>query len=682
MLFSVRKKRVDTKIKKVDSKPMNIRKKTETKIHIKKNGKWEDTVKGYTIRQRPTIMPLKNHKNKVWRNNQRKTVHTPTNNKQKEAAKKLVKEEVKDKLSMQSHMPDKKQSAAYLHSVILAGGKTASEQMEGGEEIRDSMTVLYTVANPITNTIKKGTENLNKEKQAAALEERKARLKIAGSQQKKEGNDKGVVRGKIEKGIAVNRFLKRMRKSEQRSHDSKGSVIPKVIGSHLSAQISKKETRTNSSLSKTRAYGIAQAKRKDKRKKYQKKMVAVKKKAAVKQTGIAIKQILAHMATPLLLFLSLIAVVLLPVIVIIVILYNSPFALFLPSLQEGETLMHVASAYQTEFKQELKTLAEAHTGCDEGEIVYGDYEGDGRADNYYDILAVYMVKHGIGDTATVMNDTTKGWLKDIFDDMCSYSISTRSEAMEIEAGGVGEEDEDTNEESVKAGTETGAGVEISDGENEPTEPAGKTVLSINVELKTYRDMIAVYDFNEEEANLLTELMTSEYMAALGNNGGNGSSGGGGSGAFVDTLPPEEYQPVVDGIADKRAKQAVSFALSKLGYPYSQPLRDSGTHYDCSSFVYYAWLSAGVSLLYEGSNTAAQEAKWCSDHGYTVSYGEMKPGDLIFYSFGSNNGRYLNISHVALYCGNGKLVDASSSKGKVVYRDVYSAGSIVLIGRPQ
>ena len=33
------------------------------------------------------------------------------------------------------------------------------------------------------------------------------------------------------------------------------------------------------------------------------------------------------------------------------------------------------------------------------------------ASNYYDIMAVYMVKHCVGDTATVMNDTSKGWLQ-------------------------------------------------------------------------------------------------------------------------------------------------------------------------------------------------------------------------------------------------------------------------------
>lgn len=44
--------------------------------------------------------------------------------------------------------------------------------------------------------------------------------------------------------------------------------------------------------------------------------------------------------------------------------------------------------------------------------------------NYYDIMAVYMVKHGVGDTATVMNDTSKGWLQAVVNDMCSYTTST------------------------------------------------------------------------------------------------------------------------------------------------------------------------------------------------------------------------------------------------------------------
>ena len=60
---------------------------------------------------------------------------------------------------------------------------------------------------------------------------------------------------------------------------------------------------------------------------------------------------------------------------------------------------------------------------------------------------------------------------------------------------------------------------------------------------------------------------------------------------------------------------------------------------------------------------------------------MQPGDLIFYSY-CNNGRYMNISHVAIYVGNGKVVEAKSEAYGVVYGDVPNIGSIVLIGRPQ
>ena len=48
-----------------------------------------------------------------------------------------------------------------------------------------------------------------------------------------------------------------------------------------------------------------------------------------------------------------------------------------------------------------------------------------------------------------------------------------------------------------------------------------------------------------------------------------------------------------------------------------------------------------------------------EDGKTVSFDELQPGDLIFYSF-TSNGRYKNISHVAVYVGNGK-VDRKSTR---------------------
>ena len=38
-----------------------------------------------------------------------------------------------------------------------------------------------------------------------------------------------------------------------------------------------------------------------------------------------------------------------------------------------------------------------------------------------------MVKYGVGDTATIMNDTSKGWIQDIVDDMYTYTASSETE---------------------------------------------------------------------------------------------------------------------------------------------------------------------------------------------------------------------------------------------------------------
>lgn len=126
--------------------------------------------------------------------------------------------------------------------------------------------------------------------------------------------------------------------------------------------------------------------------------------------------------------------------------------------------------------------------------------------------------------------------------------------------------------------------------------------------------------------------------------------------------------------------AVDLALTKLGTPYSQDLRDQGGYFDCSSFTYWVYSRLGLNLSYGGSNTAASQGRYIVEHNLAVSRENLMPGDLIFYSFKTNY-RYLNITHVAIYCGNGYVVDASSSKGKVVCRPIYSTNKIVLCGRP-
>ena len=184
--------------------------------------------------------------------------------------------------------------------------------------------------------------------------------------------------------------------------------------------------------------------------------------------SMAAKYIIRYVGVFLLALFALVALVALPIIAVISIIYNSPFAIFFPSISSGETTQEVLSAYVAEFNREVNDELTNYSGYDTSEKIYVDFEGAGEPDNYCDILAVYMVKYGNGDTATDMTDKAKENLKSVFDDMCSYTITSRT-------------DTSTDEEGNTTST---------------------TVKEVNVKLKTYHDMISEYGFDEEEQELL------------------------------------------------------------------------------------------------------------------------------------------------------------------------------------
>lgn len=148
--------------------------------------------------------------------------------------------------------------------------------------------------------------------------------------------------------------------------------------------------------------------------------------------------------------------------------------------------------------------------------------------------------------------------------------------------------------------------------------------------------------------------------------------------LFDSIYKVEINP--DLVPGKTGNKAVDLALTKLGTPYSQEHRNEEGYFDCSSFTYWVYSQLGLSLQYDGANTAAAQGRYIVENNLAVSYDDLAPGDLVFYSFGVNN-RYMNIDHVGIYTGDGYIVDASSSKKKVVYRPIYSTGRIVLCGRP-
>lgn len=71
-------------------------------------------------------------------------------------------------------------------------------------------------------------------------------------------------------------------------------------------------------------------------------------------------------------------------------------------------------------------------------------------------------------------------------------------------------------------------------------------------------------------------------------------------------------------------------------------------FDCSSFVHWAYASAGVNLGWTTSQLVNQ--------GRAVSASEMKRGDLVFFDTYKTNG------HVGIYLGNGTFLNDNSSHG--------------------
>lgn len=536
-------------------------------------------------------------------------------------------------------------------AVASAVAKTTLDEMEGGSEVYSAYRTAHILAEPEINAARAGRnlyrtqaykakqQKIKKRQSSILTKERGIRenaIKTAGRASGKTAKEKI----KSTERTAAKKIAKKTVKSASKTMAATagtgaGGVLTGIAAGEAAGRAMDKRDVRNSTRSRMIKLFVAKLRQAD----HQDSMIKALKDIVMMRFSIMAKYIVRYIGIFLISLFAIVALVALPVIVIIAVIYNSPFAVFFPSISSGETIQEVLSAYVSDFNEEVDGELSDYAGYDASEKIYVNFEGFGTPDNFCDVMMVYMIKHGDGDTATDMTDKAKQNLKAVFDDMCSYTIVTRVDV---------ETDEEENTVTTK-------------------------VKEIDVELKSCYDMISVYGFNEDEQSMLAELMKPEYLAMLGYTGGGGDPGEG--------ITPEQYQAIVDSISGENGKKVVAFALSKTGYPYSQAYRDSGDYFDCSSLAYYAWKSAGVNIMYEGSNTASSEGKYCYDNNLLVEYDEMQPGDLIFYSYGKN-GRFMDITHVAIYAGNGKVIEAANARLGVVYRALQGRSSIVFIGRPR
>jgi cell wall-associated NlpC family hydrolase len=374
---------------------------------------------------------------------------------------------------------------------------------------------------------------------------------------------------------------------------------------------------------------------------------------AVKAAVVVIKGLIAIIAAG-----GWIVVVIIIIIAVIVALVSSPLAIFsndsdgsTPTI--SEVVQQINSEYSGEITGIIADAGDVDEVIVEGETASSDY----TVGNWIDVLGVFSVKSAVTTSdeefvpLVYMEDKQISDLKDVFWSMNVISHEIVTETIEPDPA--------PSASAVPSASPT-------------PEPTPETIrkLVISIDCKTYEQGALVYGFSDEKMEVLEELMKSDYLPMFMDICGMDSYIG---------LTPEQIANLLGDLPEgELGSVIVQYAVSRLGDPYSMAKRGQGSYVDCSYFARWCYQQAGVSHF--TAPTAASQAEYCVNNDLCISYANIQPGDLIFWSF-KKNGRFMNISHVGIYAGDGYVIDASSSRGMVVYRPVFGESSIVICGRP-
>ena len=119
---------------------------------------------------------------------------------------------------------------------------------------------------------------------------------------------------------------------------------------------------------------------------------------------------------------------------------------------------------------------------------------------------------------------------------------------------------------------------------------------------------------------------------------------------AEVIPEEMY------VNEELTSLIVEEAKKHLGKPYVYGANGPSS-FDCSGFARYVY-----SKYYKGlPRVAADQAKV----GMSVPREYLQPGDLMFFETGGY------VDHVGIYVGDGQMIHAGSTSGKVCYADINS-----------
>ncbi len=182
-----------------------------------------------------------------------------------------------------------------------------------------------------------------------------------------------------------------------------------------------------------------------------------------------------------------------------------------------------------------------------------------------------------------------------------------------------------------------------------------TIASLQDQQSSYSEQLAAAiekaDQYEADVDKWAEVIREIEAAAAqvdadSYTGGGTGSAGLGSAAY---LTDDSYDP--DYATSVSPDELVAYALQFVGNPYVWGGNSLTEGCDCSGFVHLIFAHFGIST--------PRYSQSFKTSGQAVSYNNMKAGDVVVYP-----------GHVAIYIGNGLIVEAQSTKaGITAYRSV-------------
>lgn len=347
--------------------------------------------------------------------------------------------------------------------------------------------------------------------------------------------------------------------------------------------------------------------------------------AIVKAVVAAVKALVAAIAAGgwVVLLVILIVVV---VIILVVFLMGIFFADESGGLSVSETVAQVNEDFQLAIDTQISGLS-AGGAYDKVNIIYnGNMDGDSdTVNNWRDILIVFSGKRmADGEPSIELTEESREELRHIF-----YSMNTVSYATEMV---------------------------------QSAEQGNILNIYVTIDSKTWQEGAELFDFDKSQMQIAEELARPDYYPLFAELLGTDIYGGMTSGDLTN---------IISGLPQgTKGTVIVQAALTRLGHPYSQPLRGQGDYVDCSYLTWWACQQAGIDL----PMTSVEQARYCLENGRNVGQSELQPGDLVFWSKTTCGcGRWNEIHHVGIYAGNNQVIEASSSKGCVVIQELWGLG---------